>query len=187
MFIWWILVSLCPLTQIYTVSYVSIITSAINQTSPAWRVKSACMQINLKKERLIANLSNYIYDIMLKCKRALFTREFYNILQTNCLHNRIGYGFAWIVSLWNIIHIFLLFIAWHLIRYLIYVIQAGFIRSSKGDYFIEPSKHHSVAPDGHRHVLFQRSAVKQKVINQTDHIVYNSNNNDLRFVATTAK
>ncbi|KAG4065960.1 hypothetical protein HA402_006678 [Bradysia odoriphaga] len=40
---------------------------------------------------------------------------------------------------------------------------AGFIRSSKGDYFIEPSKHHSATPDGHRHVLFQRSAaVKQK-------------------------
>lgn len=73
------------------------------------------------------------------------------------------------------------------ILYLIYDIQAGFIRSSKGDYFIEPSKHHSATPDGHRHVLFQRSAVKQKVINQTDHIVYNSNNNDLRFVATTAK
>ncbi len=73
-------------------------------------------------------------------------------------------------------------------KFLILIYQAGFIRSSKGDYFIEPSKHHSAAaPDGHRHVLFQRSAVKQKVINQTDHIVYNSNNNDLRFVATTAK
>lgn len=33
------------------------------------------------------------------------------------------------------------------------------MRTNKGDYFIEPSKHHTLTHDGHPHVVFQRSAV----------------------------
>ena len=44
-------------------------------------------------------------------------------------------------------------------------LQSGMVKSSKGDYYIEPSKHHSLTATGHPHVIFQRSAVPAKVIN----------------------
>lgn len=37
--------------------------------------------------------------------------------------------------------------------------QMGLIKTKRGEFYIEPSKHHAARTDGHPHVLFQRSAV----------------------------
>lgn len=41
----------------------------------------------------------------------------------------------------------------------------GLLKTKKGDYYIEPSKRHTASRTGHPHVVFQRSALKNKVIN----------------------
>lgn len=39
--------------------------------------------------------------------------------------------------------------------------QSGMLRTKRGDYYIEPSKHHKVNDAGHYpHIVFQRSAIK---------------------------
>ena len=40
------------------------------------------------------------------------------------------------------------------------IFQSGSIRTKKNEYWIEPSKHHKLTNDGHQHILFQRSSVK---------------------------
>ncbi|XP_055304525.1 A disintegrin and metalloproteinase with thrombospondin motifs 7 [Sitodiplosis mosellana] len=40
---------------------------------------------------------------------------------------------------------------------------SGMLRTKRGDYYIEPSKHHQVNDAGHHpHIIFQRSAIKQQ-------------------------
>lgn len=42
--------------------------------------------------------------------------------------------------------------------------QNGIVRTKRGDYYIEPSKHHQINDAGHHpHIIFQRSAVKTTV------------------------
>ena len=47
------------------------------------------------------------------------------------------------------------------------LIQVGHIKTKNNEYYIEPSKHHTAHDiNGHPHVVFQRSSVKEKVITQ---------------------
>lgn len=45
--------------------------------------------------------------------------------------------------------------------------QSGMLRTKRGDYYIEPSKHHRVNDAGHYpHIVFQRSSIKVNQINE---------------------
>lgn len=56
--------------------------------------------------------------------------------------------------------------AFCIIFFLLMRLQAGHLKTKRGDYYIEPSRRHRANHLGHPHVVFHRSALKFKVINQ---------------------
>lgn len=49
----------------------------------------------------------------------------------------------------------------------LFVLKAGLIKTKRGDYWVEPSKHHPATDDGHPHIVFQKSIGKNKVCLKT--------------------
>lgn len=41
--------------------------------------------------------------------------------------------------------------------------KAGLLKTKRGDYWVEPSKHHPATDDGHPHIVFQKTIGKNKV------------------------
>lgn len=64
------------------------------------------------------------------------------------------------------------------------------LRTKRGDYYIEPSKHHKINTAGHYpHIIFQRSAIKVSFLSEFDFPVnkFWSRNLNKMFIVTAVE